>query len=201
MYKVFINNTPVFLTENQFEFEKFEGEKFKFSNKKKLKQWVESYEESAYQRGLIYHYDLDELWYFFRRIHVFVKAAGGLVENQNGEYLFIFRKGKWDLPKGKMEKGETPALTALREVEEECGIQGLEVGELIENTYHTYGDYGEDNLKKTYWYKMTTSYSGDLTPQLEEEIEQVVWLKKEELEKVKMNTYLAVIDVLEKEKN
>ena len=83
-----------------------------------------------------------------------IKAAGGLVKNLNGEYLFIYRNDKWDLPKGKVEKNERVKEAAVREVEEECGIKVDKLGDKICKTYHVYINKGDVVLKKTHWFDM-----------------------------------------------
>jgi 8-oxo-dGTP pyrophosphatase MutT (NUDIX family) len=120
-----------------------------------------------------------------------IEAAGGIVRRFD-EFLFIQRFGLWDLPKGKIEKGESPEFAALREVEEECGITGVVLHDSICETYHTYEMKGKNILKKTYWYNM--SYTGDqaLTPQLEEGITDVRWIKLSEVDEILKNTYPSI---------
>ena len=109
-----------------------------------------------------------------------VKAAGGMVEAPDGELLAIFREGRWDLPKGMVERGETLARAALREVAEETGIQNATLGNLILKTYHIYDKYGGWHLKQTSWFSMHTAEKQTTTPQGEEGITQAVWLPREE---------------------
>ena len=125
-----------------------------------------------------------------------IEAAGGLVFNKDGDILMIFRNGKWDLPKGKLEIGESIEECAIREVEEECGIVGLDIIEKLLETYHTYNMDGEEVLKKTYWYKMKTDYSAKLIPQLEEGITKVSWVDKDQISKKLKNSYGNISDVL-----
>lgn len=125
-----------------------------------------------------------------------IKAAGGLVKNEAGEYLFIFRNGKWDLPKGKIEKGESIKEAAVREVEEECGITVSKLGKEICKTYHVYTLKGEVVLKKTYWFKMKCAGSEKLKPQKEEGITDVRWFKKGHVEAIEKNTFPSIMDVL-----
>ena len=125
-----------------------------------------------------------------------IKAAGGLVKNEEEKYLFIFRNGKWDLPKGKIEEGEKTRLAAIREVEEECGIRIQKSGKKICNTYHIYEFNNERVLKKTSWYKMKTENQNELIPQLEEGITDVRWLGSGDLMMVKQNTYPLVRDLI-----
>ena len=126
-----------------------------------------------------------------------IEAAGGVVMNAQDEYLFIFRRDKWDLPKGKIDEGESPAKAAVREVEEECGLKIDDLGELLSETYHVYALNGQLILKKTYWYRMRVHGVPELVPQVEEEITQAVWLSKAELEQIKANTYPLILDVMQ----
>lgn len=125
-----------------------------------------------------------------------INAAGGVIENENGEILMIFRNGKWDLPKGKQEEGEAIEETAVREVQEECSISTIETGELLCITHHTYNMNGEDTLKDTYWYKMKTSSTESLKPQMEEGIDEVRWFSKPDLASIAQNTWPSVTNVL-----
>lgn len=126
-----------------------------------------------------------------------INAAGGVVTNKRGEYLFIFRHGKWDLPKGKQEEGEDTAKTALREVMEECGIDQVEVKEHICDTFHTYHRDGLFWIKRTSWFKMNYMGNGTEThPQEEEDIERAVWVPKERLAEYLANTYPSIREVL-----
>ena len=113
----------------------------------------------------------------------FLRAAGGLVRDPSGRILLIRRLGFWDLPKGKAEKGESESETAIREVQEECGLNDLCLCEKLANSYHVYKLNGERVLKETAWYAM--SYSGSQTPipQTEEDIEQIEWVAPENLKK------------------
>lgn len=126
-----------------------------------------------------------------------IKAAGGLVESAKGNYLFIFRNKKWDLPKGKIEKGEGMREGAWREVEEECGVKVNTNDEKLCKTYHVYTLGSKIVLKKTNWYRMTVKGEPKLIPQREEGITKAVWLSKAELEPVIANTYPSIMDVLE----
>jgi ADP-ribose pyrophosphatase YjhB (NUDIX family) len=125
-----------------------------------------------------------------------IYAAGGLIENNN-KYLFIFRLKKWDLPKGKLDMGESPEEAAIRECEEECGITKLTILNELPSTYHIYKYKGSFALKKIFWYTMSTKYNGILVPQIEEKIEKVEWFNKTQiLDIVIPNTYPAILDVI-----
>ena len=197
MYKVFVNEITLILTDNLTDYKQFTGDKIHFTGKKNLKLFITGLDSELKQSCCVYHYDIDELYYYFRRIFKLVKAAGGLVQNSKGEFLFIKRKGYWDIPKGKMEKEETPEYTAVREVEEECGVSGLSIVYPIKSTYHTYKYGGKKVLKKTYWFLMKTDYLGELTPQLEEEITEVKWLPRSRFYEIKENTFNGILDLIE----
>lgn len=131
-----------------------------------------------------------------------IPAAGGIVRNEKKELLFITRMGKWDLPKGKIERNETVEQAAVREVEEECGITGLKITQELPATYHIYRSpyiKTKNNwvFKKTSWFEM--SYSGNevLIPQIEEQIEEVRWFKQKKLETVYENTYANMRQLLQ----
>jgi len=129
-----------------------------------------------------------------------IEAAGGLVLNENGKYLFIYRNDKWDLPKGKIEKDEKVKEAAVREVEEECGITVSRLGEKICKTYHVYVNRGEVVLKKTHWFEMGYQGQEKLKPQKEEGITAVKWFKKSQIDTILKNTFPSIVDVLAKEK-
>jgi 8-oxo-dGTP pyrophosphatase MutT (NUDIX family) len=126
-----------------------------------------------------------------------IEAAGGIVQNEVGELLFIYRLGKWDLPKGKMEAGETSADCALREVEEETGINGLQLQNKIGKTYHTYHAFGKYNIKTTHWYYFTCPTMQKLQPQLEEDITEVRWVGADNIDVLMQNTYPSIHDILQ----
>ncbi|MFC6098564.1 NUDIX hydrolase [Olivibacter domesticus] len=127
-----------------------------------------------------------------------IHAAGGLVKNGEGKLLFIYRLGKWDLPKGKVDPGEKSRTTAVREVQEECGIKVDYLGEKIMSSYHIYEMKGIIVLKRTKWYEMAVNNTPKLVPQISEDITQAKWLRKDDLAKVLKNTYRLIGDVLVK---
>ncbi|MBC7695308.1 MAG: NUDIX domain-containing protein [Burkholderiales bacterium] len=132
----------------------------------------------------------------FRKPFKYIFAAGGLIQKDD-KYLFIFRLKRWDLPKGKLDMGEGPEEAAIRECEEECGITKLTITKTLEPTYHIYDHKGGFALKKTFWYDMTTKHEGILVPQLEENIEEVVWFNKSQIqEQVLPNSYPAILSVI-----
>lgn len=124
-----------------------------------------------------------------------IETAGGLVQRKN-DFLFIERNGLWDLPKGKVEKNETIEQAAIREIEEECGIEKPVINYLMGYTFHTYEYKGIPVLKKNWWFLLNYSGTKKVTPQKEEGISQVIWLQKKQWEKVMENTYPSIVQVL-----
>lgn len=125
-----------------------------------------------------------------------IKAAGGLVKNAKGDYLFIFRNKKWDLPKGKVEKGEKVKIAAIREVEEECGVKIEKRQACLGKTYHIYELNGEVILKCTAWYPMRVKGAPKLIPQKEEGITTASWVSPLGIKAKMKNTYPLIFDVL-----
>jgi 8-oxo-dGTP pyrophosphatase MutT (NUDIX family) len=126
----------------------------------------------------------------------YIEAAGGLIKKED-RFLFIYRLAKWDLPKGKLDKGETIEQAAVRECEEECGIKRLKIEQGLSSTFHVYKYKGKYALKQTYWFYMTSDYDKQLKPQTEENIEEVRWFTKEEIKKlVFANSYFTIKDVV-----
>lgn len=129
-----------------------------------------------------------------------ILAGGGLVLNDTGELLMIFRRGKWDLPKGKLDEGETIEDCALREVKEETGLKDVERGELFAVSYHTYFDtyIQEEVVKESHWFRMRAKGQQQLVPQTEEDIQQIEWVNRQRLEQHLLNSYDNVIEVIRK---
>ncbi len=128
-------------------------------------------------------------------------AAGGLVTNEKGQLLMIYRRDKWDLPKGKLDAGETIEQCAVREVSEETGVTGITLGKLIDIGYHEYFDkwLNEEVVKETHWYAMTAPGDQVLVPQEEEDITEIKWVAHgAELEKCLANSYQNIIDIITK---
>jgi 8-oxo-dGTP pyrophosphatase MutT (NUDIX family) len=135
-------------------------------------------------------------WESFCADYLLIEAAGGLVYNLDNQLLMIFRNGKWDLPKGKLEVGENIQECAIREVEEECGISGLTINKPLQDTYHTYKLNEQKILKRTYWFEMKTDFKGILTPQIEEGITKVVWVDKQAIAEKLENSFGNINELL-----
>ena len=127
-----------------------------------------------------------------------IAAAGGLVFNDEGKLLMIKRSGIWDIPKGKVEKGEKNRHAAIREVEEECGISGLKITGKAAKTYHTYVFRKKKIFKTTYWYFMKYKGNEKLIPQIEEDITEVAWKTIDEVKKIIPNTHKSLVGVLKR---
>ena len=205
MYKVFFNDSTIQIgSEMNKSLNDNISEKFNFGDYSLVNQIISQIEVSNSPADFfILDQDVSSVWSHFRRQFVEIPAAGGLVKNLDGSLLFIKRLGVWDLPKGKIEKNETPELAAIREVEEECGLSDLNIIRQLDSTFHIYRSpflpFPKNLvLKETKWFLM--SYSGNETPmpQVEEDIEKVTWFAPEDLGKVYLNTYLSLCDFLNK---
>lgn len=137
-----------------------------------------------------------DAWDAFRADHVIVIAAGGLVLDEEDRLLAIRRLGKWDLPKGKVEKGEAIEVGAVREVQEECGLKDVELIAPLTSTWHTYERKGRQHLKRTDWFLMRASAKEHLTAQTEEDIEEVRWMDAKGLKEMERDTYPSLLPVL-----
>ena len=149
-----------------------------------------------FHAGIIYGTDLDKLKKSFWKHFTVIQAAGGLVQNEKKEILMIYRRGKWDLPKGKLEKGEKLEECAVREVEEETGLQKVQLKKMLLITYHTYNEFGKHILKESYWYTMKAKSTEEMIPQTEEDILQIEWVKLNAIAEKMHNTFSSIKDVL-----
>ncbi len=189
MYKVFVNNTPIILSTKKA----IEGYKrisikavdFPIIIRDILGKEAIG-EEAKYH---FYHKNEDKLIeHLYKKLPVVV-AGGGKAYNTDMDILFIKRNGKWDLPKGKIEKNEHIETAAIREVEEETGVTGLEITKFLYKTYHIFKRNGEFRLKVTYWFEMKTEFDGELVPQKNEGITKVKWKNKKKAKKALTNSY------------
>jgi 8-oxo-(d)GTP phosphatase len=199
MYKVFINNLPFVLTtgeipnvlpsdgicircEDQSLFNCVFDEAIKSS--------------SFFKTTCLYHSNADMLLFWMQERCKLIEAAGGIVKNEEGKILLIYRNEKWDLPKGKLEKGEITTKAAIREVEEECGVNGLIITKPLPSTYHIYIHKEKIVLKKTYWYEMFCSDKRVPVPQTEEGITKVLWADKTALKNALENTFSSIAELI-----
>ncbi len=145
--------------------------------------------QNKIQKAYLYHADEKKIMKTLKSKIPVSKAGGGLVYNKKGEVLFIFRGGKWDLPKGGTEKGEGIEETAMREVEEETGVNKLLVTKKLQKTYHVFKRNGVYKLKITHWFEMKSDFEGVPHGQVEEGIEKVVWASPSEIPELLKKSY------------
>lgn len=194
MYKVFLNDRLIeigALANNKKNnlVVKFD----KTATRENVQKWFADFVGQRSENVVLVHPNPSHLFQLFRSAFLEVPAAGGVVK-YNGRLLFIFRNGKWDLPKGKIDKGEVPEQTALREVSEECNISGQQIVKQLRSTFHIYQSpytktKGQWIFKETYWFEMRYDGTDKITPQTEEGITEVKWFRKNELDEVLANTY------------
>lgn len=166
-------------------------------NKKHLLDYISILEKSIKSEKMIIHYeDFIKLKADFKSHFTEIEAGGGLVRNELKEYLFIFRRGSWDLPKGKIESNETKREATLREISEETGIHGMEIIQKLLVTRHTYrSNVGKRVIKKSHWY-LVHAEKQPLIPQADEDIERADWLTLERFFSKKRQVYPNILDVL-----
>jgi len=186
MYKVFVNDKPLFLTNKILKETDFQLFLLESAD---IKQVIVKIFQNKIQKAYLYHPDEKEIMKTLKTKIPVQKAGGGLVYNAKNQVLFIFRNGKWDLPKGGIEKGEEIEDTAMREVEEETGVGNLVVTNKLQKTYHIFKRNGLLKLKVTHWFEMRTTFEGIPEGQAEEGIEKVAWLNPEEIQEALKNSY------------
>ena len=152
---------------------------------------------SLTNKFVISHSSPDDLFNIFSSFFTNITAAGGLVKNNKSEYLLIFRNGKWDLPKGKLDKKENIEQCALREVREECGIKKLSIVKRLQSSFHIYSVNEKQILKRTVWFEMKCDDESELKPQKEEGIERAEWKNKDEAKKLLENSYASLKNLSE----
>jgi len=201
-YKIYINESPLILTQtsdlaDETAFERSLIHAVYRGKPKMLMNYIELLEKNKHHDGIIIQADnVDQLWKDFKSLYNYIKAGGGLVLNPFGKVLLIFRRGVWDLPKGKQDPGETLAQTAVREVCEETGLIDLELIERLNNGYHCYLMSKQRTLKRTRWYLMKTNSPDQLVLQKEEGIQDAAWFDPREIPTLNMPMYNNIRDVL-----
>ncbi|MFD1316931.1 NUDIX hydrolase [Namhaeicola litoreus] len=192
MYRIFKDDCTIFLVDsltnrNEPAFFYWDNQDVDFIN-----QLILRYPE----RLFFYYHDLETLFVQFKSKFTSIIAAGGLVLNSSKELLVIFRNGKWDLPKGKVEDNEEIDVASMREVQEECGIDCIEIKHVLGKTYHLYDLNSKHYFKTTHWFLMETSQTQNLQPQLEEGITEVKWTTIDNLDVVFQNTFQNIKEVI-----
>ncbi|OYU95185.1 MAG: NUDIX hydrolase [Bacteroidetes bacterium B1(2017)] len=197
MYKFFINDKPLIITSSEELIPRFQQlRKVSYTSAINLMDLVRQIEDPQSTGCVLICEDSTEVFMMLKSNFTTIHAGGGIVFNSKKELLIMKRLGKWDLPKGKIDPGETIEEGAKREVEEECGINELKIERFFENSYHTYKLQGHRFLKATHWYLMETGFEGNLVPQLEESITEVKWVDLSEIDLSTYDTYESIREIL-----
>lgn len=189
MYKVFVNESPLVLTNRHPK--NSNGNLFFMENGAIMKA-IDSLARGKLDIAYLYYPDETKILEVFKHKIPVVVASGGFVTNSKGKVLFIYRNDKWDLPKGKVDKGESIEKAAIREVEEETGVQNLKIDEFLKTTYHVFKRHGEYILKQVHWFTMSTDYDGKLVGQKEEGIMKVKWKGPKKAREALENSYFNI---------
>lgn len=186
MYKVFVNKKEIILTTDVPQKIKAKVLSLQSITLKKIIRIVRT---SKVETLYLVHQNPKKLLPLFKEKLPVVVAAGGVVQNKEGKLLFIYRKKRWDLPKGKVEKGESLEEGALREVMEETGVKKLKVGDLAGVTYHIFKRRNRYQLKESHWFFISSKHEGELVPEAKEDITKAVWKGKKKTIKALEKTY------------
>lgn len=199
MYKVFIKDKRIIFTNNQHDVDKLLCYlRFSFFYAEMVPAVLSLLENNKKLEVVVFYVEnIDEVFDNFKTQFTIIEAAGGVVRNNESKTLFIYRLDKWDLPKGKVEKGEQIEDAAIREVEEECAVKCLTITKQFNDCYHIYHLKEKPILKRTCWFEMFTDFEGKLIPQQEENIEKVEWFTDKQIKEVALkNTYASIADFL-----
>ncbi len=196
MYKVFVNDKPIFLTNEMVYHKEAKCIPLKEAD---LELIVKKVSKNKWGEVYLYYPNGEKLIQKFKKKATVVVAAGGLVKNDKNEVLFIKRNGKWDLPKGSIENKETIEEAALRETQEETGVEGLEIVKPLQITYHFFKRNGELRLKETYWFEMKTTFSGKFIPETKEGIKKVAWKNPKKVLKALKKSYANIRELFNDE--
>jgi ADP-ribose pyrophosphatase YjhB (NUDIX family) len=196
MYKVFVNNKPIILSDKPAVDSNCEIYLYKEISFNEVLHKLRHTQTSGIY---LYHTDLIFLWNEFKAFFTTVNAAGGMVFKDHKEILLIFRNQNWDLPKGKMEKDESREETAIREVEEECGITKLSIQKTLQTTYHIFYEANKNKLKITYWFLMKTTDDKDPVPQQEEGITLAEFIPLSNITSIYDSMYSNIKNLIQKQ--
>ena len=199
MYKIFFKERVLLLT-NQIDavltpdFSAIH----KLGSEGELKKFIQDFlSHESHKEAYIYHHNEVELFRRLKKHFKYIPAAGGLVWDRNKKkFLGLHRRGCNDLPKGKLEKGETFETAAIREVSEECNIGHLQILRPLKSTFHIYHLNNLPILKETKWFEMIYHGEKAPSPQKEEDINQVKWIGPENIESFLENTYPSIKDLI-----
>lgn len=206
LIKIYFDDKPVFLADQKLaELETYARPGVRWmenAGTQHLPKLIEEIQTPALEAAVLISKNPKDLLDGFKKQLHLVQAGGGLIHIDRSEVLLIFRRGKWDLPKGKLDEGEDLEQCALREIEEETGLKHLRSEGLLYVTYHTYHHTGKRSLKvkhvlkETYWYLVEGDRNDALMPQTDEDIEKCEWVKISDLAPYLENAHTSLIDVV-----
>lgn len=199
--RIYFNNKPLFLCDSiDSDLEPYihhdDAVFIDELNAHTVKTMIHEMQQEKVHAGVFFHPDMQELKHAFFKKFTLITAAGGLVYNPAKEILMIFRRGKWDLPKGKLDPGETLEACAVREVQEETGLKHVKLLKPLCITYHTYHEGSRFILKDSHWYMMETGADEVLVPQTEEDIQETRWVNNAGVKQLLKDCFPSVADVL-----
>ena len=202
MYKVFFQDRIIFVTEDfKSHFFHDYGLFYKYYDQDELADLLKLFAIMTKIKKLyIFHKEAEQAWSGLKKCFTIIEAAGGLIFSDQDEILVIKRRGKWDFPKGKLEHGESHEQAALREVQEETGLNELSITRPLQSTYHIYDKEGDIILKNTAWFWMTVPTREQPSPETGEDITEAIWLDRKDLPLILGNTYLSIVDLLQSQK-
>jgi ADP-ribose pyrophosphatase YjhB (NUDIX family) len=204
MVKIYFDNKPLFLTDDKQKVEDYlhrpetllmDESESKEVDEHSIRAMIQQMKQDNYETGVFLYYNTRALLEAFKPMFAVIQAAGGLVHNPKKEILLIYRRQKWDLPKGKLDEGEDLEECAIREIKEETGLKQVAIEKPLTTSYHTYTENGHEVLKETHWFLMKAKEQ-KLAPQTEEDIEKAVWVPIAELENYMTGTYGIVREVV-----
>lgn len=197
--KIYVKGTPLIITDNVQKYENDGGIlPVQVSKEEDVKDVLEYLESSPFHSKAVLHgASKAAIYNHITQQSELLQASGGVVWNDLGQVLLIFRHNHWDLPKGKIEENESKEEAALREVMEECGVQELALNNYFTTTYHTYWRNQTRMLKQTFWYEMACNDKGSIKPQTIEGITDVKWANQAAIQKAMQQTFPNLQEVLE----
>lgn len=196
MYEVFSGEKSILISAVEVKTEGKNVKQIHFKSAEELHKEYKQFMRSSVQKKLIIVGEEEVVWKVFRSLFSYIEAAGGLVKNEKGELLMIYRNKFWDLPKGKMEKGESQDETAMREVEEECGVKKLKIVRPLLSTYHVFFKENKECMKCSHWFEMICHDQTKPVPQAEEGIKEAKWMSEAEVKKVMNKVYPSLREIL-----
>ena len=200
-YKIYFGDHPLYLTNEldkdmQAIMHHDDGVYMDELSSAGIKSMIHEMKLPQRHAGVYFHENIEALRKAFWKNFNIIVAAGGIVKNEKEEILMIFRRGKWDMPKGKLDKGESIETCAVREVEEETGILDTKLLSPLTKTYHVYDEFGKHILKESHWFSMFSPGQQKLIPQLSEQITAIEWTDKKRRKQLLEECYPLIRDLL-----